>query len=127
MPFTIAYNARLHIIEVTVQQTVRISEVDEVIGEMARLALEHQCFACLTDYREAALLWSTLDIYDTPYRILNLLQQYQLPAHKLRRAVVVKGEAVDFRFYETVARNSRQNVRIFHERELAIAWLIEAT
>ena len=126
MTHTIVYNPGLGIIETTTQGTLTLSEAKEIILEIAQLGKEKNCYLCLSDYREAALDMSTLQIHDLPGVLTNTVNSLGLRPGQFKRAIVVKQSFPDYHFFETVTLNAGQNIRLFHDRDEAKKWLLQA-
>ena len=62
MSHIVTYNPDSQIIEIKFQGNISLDEVVEILSESVRVAKEQNCFLFLSDYREATLKLSTLDI-----------------------------------------------------------------
>jgi hypothetical protein len=78
---------------------------------------------CLSDYREAELDLSVVELYDVPRIISRESASQGLLANKFKRAIVVKRDLQDFSFFETVTLNSGQNAKLFQDLDEAKKWL----
>ena len=125
MTQTTVYNSEAHIIETKFEGKLGLKEAREIISNIAQVAKENRCFLCLSDYRDAELDLTTSDIYNLPKILSDITTLEGLPATIFRRAIVVKRDLEDFRFFETVTRNSMQNVKLFHDIDKAKKWLLE--
>ena len=111
---------------VTMQGDIDNSIINKCRMEAAQLAKQHNCMQFLADLREAVSAVSTIDIYQQPQATsAKLASQGQL-VHKFRRALVVSEKLQDAVFFETVARNQGQNVKVFRDIEAAKKWLSES-
>jgi hypothetical protein len=119
------YDSDLHILELTVQGTLLLPEVRRIISESAQLVTEHNCFLMLSDYRDATLGLSTLEIYQVPKIITEVFTASGVPAYKVKRALVVAKDLSDFGFFETVTVNQAQNARMLRDLGEAKRWLLE--
>ena len=79
----------------------------------------------LSDYRQAELDLSTLDIYLTPRLLAEALAPHGVRASSIKRAIVVSGNLKDFHFFETVTLNTGQDLRMFQDMDAARKWLLE--
>ena len=123
MSHTIAYNSDSHIIEIKFQGDIILSELQELFSESVRIAKEQNCFLFLSDYREATVKLSTLEIHNLPKILSDIFAPYGIPATKLKRALVVAKDLKDYHFFETVTLNSGQNTKIFQDVAEAKEWL----
>ncbi len=123
MPYTISYNAEASIIELNVQGIVTLDGFKEIIFEGARLAKEKECFLILSDFREATIKLSTLEIFYLPAVLTELVVRFGIRASKFRRATVIAREDADATFAETVLINAGQNSRFFKDIDEARKWL----
>ncbi len=115
MSHTIIYNSEMHIIESTFQEGLTFSEVKEFISEGVRIAKEKDCALFLTDYREATLKLSTLEIYEVPKLMQETFASTGLNIRRIRRAVIAAKDLKDYLFYETVTINRGQNAKVFYD------------
>jgi hypothetical protein len=125
MTHTVAYNSELHILELKVQGNLLLPEVRQIISESVQLVKKHNCFLALSDYREATLKLSTLEIYEIPKIIEEIFTASGLPAYKVKRALVVAKDLEDFKFFENITVNRMQNAKLFQEFDEAKKWLLE--
>lgn len=125
MAHTVTYNTDLHAIDMKVYGNLDLSEAKEIISEIIQIGVEKNCFLCLSDYREATVDMSILEIYGVPKIISGMLTQSEISAHKFKRAIVVKKDWKDFHFFETVTLNSGQNAKLFQDIDEAKKWLFE--
>ncbi len=126
MTHTVTFNAELNIVETKVQGDLWPAEAKALTSEIAQAVIQHNCCLCLSDYRQAVLRLSTLDLYEIPKSITKLLKAADIPANKLRRALVVSNKAEDFHFFETVSLNDGQLAKVFQDRDQALSWLYES-
>jgi hypothetical protein len=67
---------------------------------------------------------STLEIFDLPRIIVEILTETGLDVHKFKRVLVVSNDVDDFTFFETVSRNRGQKVTLFRNIDEARSWLL---
>jgi hypothetical protein len=125
VPHTITYNAEEHIIEMKAQGSLTMDEASEIISDMIKFVKERDCHFILSDYREAKLDLSILEIYGLPKMISTLLADSELSAHKIKRALVVEQNSKNFKFFETVTLNNMQWAKLFVAIDKAKQWLLE--
>jgi hypothetical protein len=123
MPYTIIFNPETHVIESKFQGQLTFAEVKGFISEASLVAKEHGCLLFLSDYREAALSLSTMEIYEVPKIMKDTFASLGINANHLKRAVVVANDLDDYLFYETVTVNSGQNAQVFYDIDKAKNWL----
>ncbi len=126
MAQTTVYNAEAHIIETKFEGILDLKEAKEIIAKITDVAKEHNCFLCLSDYRDAELNLTTSEIYNLPKLLSDVTTLHGLSATLFRRALVVRKDLENFHFFETVTLNSMQNARIFHDVGEAKRWLLES-
>lgn len=125
MTHSVTYNRELGIIETRAQGKLMLSEAKEIISEIAQIALEQNCFLCLSDYRKATIEMSTLQIYDIPRILSDIVISFGLHPGKFKRAIIAKESLIDYQFFETVTMNIGQNIRLFQDIDKAKKWLFE--
>ena len=121
MSHTIVYNSEEHIIELKVLGRLTMGEIREIIPQMVSTIKEKDCFSIVSDYREAELNLSTIDIYEVPKMISIALGEFD--GFRLKRALVVTKDLKDFHFFDTVSFNQGQNVKLFQDIVEAKKWL----
>jgi hypothetical protein len=125
MTHTVIYNPALGIIETVAQGNLNLSEAKEIIYEITQIAVDKDCFLCLSDYRKATLAMSTLQIYDIPKILSDIVTSAGLRPSKFKRAVIAEKSSKDYHFFETVTLNMGQHIRLFQDIEEAKKWLFE--
>ena len=124
MTHTVTYNPGLGIIETIAQGKLTLDEAKEIISEITQMAIEQNCFLCLSDYHEATIDMSTLEIYDIPKVLSNMVTSLGLNPSQFKRAILVEKSFEDFHFFETVTLNAGQNIRLFQDTDEAKKWLL---
>lgn len=124
MPHTISYNPQYRMIETKFWGELGMDDARQIIEGILQAAGEHGCFLCLSDYREAILKLSTMQIYEVPRIISDVSNSLGVGAHQFKRALVVKN-LEDFRFFETVTWNQGQTLKLFLDIDEARRWLLE--
>ena len=125
MSYTITHNSEAHVIETKVQGILAWDDARQIISNIIQVAKENNCFLCLSDYREAEIRLTTLEIYDVPKIISDISASQGLRAQDFKRAIIVKRDLKDFHFFETVTLNSGQNAKLFQDIDEAKKWLSE--
>ena len=124
VPHTITYIPEPGIIEVKFTGGITLKEAIALIAEIGPLMKEHDCFLILSDYREAKLKVSTVDIYSVPNLISAKISTTGDSVDGLKRALVIARDQVDFQFLETVSGNRGQETKLFEDVDKAKAWLM---
>ena len=115
--YTVQRSIHPPFIEVVMQGAFDAQTCLVVATEARQAAAKHACNV-LYDVREAALQLSVADQYDWPRRIAA--QQVGTP----KKLAILSNEhtpCVDF--METAAQNAAQNIRVFTDRDRAVAWV----
>jgi len=119
MPNSVMYDAETGLIAIRIQSRIDKSVIRTLASQVARIANEHSCFLVLNDAREATSGLSTVEIYEMPKMLLEILLESGIEIHKFKRAIVVANDIDDFTFFETVSQNRGQNVMAFRDIEEA--------
>ena len=126
MPHSIEYDP-LGIISIKVQGTLTMTVVRNFAMDAVHLAKEKDCFRVLTDLQEAKLRLSMLELYNLPKVLSEIAATTGLQVYQFKRVVITRDDDEELLpFYENVARNRIQNLRLFHDVESAQQWLLEA-
>lgn len=124
MPWVLRYIDDFKIVHTIYTQPVSLDELREAVAANAELATEKDTNLFLGDCSTFDQAGLTLDIYQLGTFIASMNFR-----HNIKEALVVPKEpsvvVEDFRFFETVATNRILNVRLFHDVESAIEWLLE--
>ena len=80
---------------------------------------KYGCDKVLHDCREAKLEFTMSDYFEIP----KIVRQRDLRLG-IRRAIVYQNDAEKWTFYETIAANRGENVRVFTSFEKAKEWLL---
>ena len=124
MPGSVTYDAGEHLIIVTFRGVIDATMTDELISEVMGLAKQHACFRILSDFREACVRFSIMEIFDLPASVREKLEESGFNEAQFKRALVAVQDWNDYYFFETVARNRAHNVMLFRELEEARKWVL---
>jgi hypothetical protein len=124
MLHTITYNSDLGIIEIKFQENVIWKEVKEILWQSAQIAKEQNCYLFLSDFREATMKLSTLELYEFPKILSETFASLEIPTHKIKRAFVVAKDFKDYSFFETVNVNRGYSHKMFQDISEAKKWLL---
>ena len=123
MSHTIIYNSEEHAIESKIQGDFTLDTAKEIMAEFALIAKEKDCVLFLSDYSEATLKLSTMEIHGLPKIILDIFASSGLDVRRFRRALVATKDLKDYLFFETVTANRGQNTKVFYDVDEAKKWL----
>jgi len=124
MSHTITYNSDLGIVEIKFRENVIWKEVKEILWQSAQIAKEQNCFLFLSDFREATMKLSILELYELPKILSETFASLEIPTHKIKRAFVVAKDFKDYSFFETVNVNRGFNHKMFQDISEAKKWLL---
>lgn len=122
MSYRISYLEEHDIIESIFEDTTNLQEIKESTVKGLSLAAEKKCKNFLADCSGLKQGSSILELYS----LGNFYVEINVE-RGTRQAVIlpnVKKIENELRFYETVTRNRGFDVRVFSDREKAIAWLL---
>lgn len=123
MAFTINYLAESRVIEICYIGELSKSELVESLFKAGELGKEKLTTLVLTDCTKMTGGHSFFDLYD----LFALFEEAQVD-HRLKESIVFDAGAPVtevISFFETAALNRGYNVRIFTDREVAMAWLLQ--
>ena len=123
MSHTLTYNPDAHWIETKIQGDLTLKEVKEIFAESTSMVETKNCSLFLSDYREAVLKLSTINLYELPGLLANGFASSEHKASQLKRALVVARDLEDYQFFENVTVNAGQNTKTFYDIDEAKKWL----
>ena len=124
MPYKVEFDES-GFIHATYQGDLNLAGITDLMAAVAHVIKERNCFLVLSDYRQAKLAISIIDLYEIPKLILKRGKEMGVPAQKVKRALIIPASASDkFSFFETVSLNNSQSVRIFTDEGQARNWLL---
>jgi len=123
MAHTITYNPETHFIETKFQGSVASDEMKEIFSEALQIAIEKETFLFLSDFREATINLSTLEIYELPKAMSNTAIQLGLKPYQIKRAIVTNKDFKDSTFSENTNVNNGLRAKFFNDIEEAKKWL----
>jgi hypothetical protein len=122
---SVVYEAEKQLIVIEMTGRIDKTLIKQLASQVAYFSKERNCFLVLNDAREATVSLTTVEIYDLPKVIMEILSATGIEVRKFRRALVVSNGIDDFTFFETVSQNRGQNVTLFRSIDEAISWLLE--
>jgi hypothetical protein len=110
------------ILEVRTIGTIHASGLPDLIQKSINEGRLHSCILFLFDQREARLQVKLEELWQPPRN----LSTFEVST-RTRMALVLRESATkDAHFLEAFNRNRGYNLKVFVNRELAIAWLVES-
>lgn len=126
MPFTIHLDKETGIIRGTITGKINNLVLRQYALEMDKLISTENNKLILSDYRKAFFSFSVLELFHLPEKHKILVDSLGKNIHALKRALLIGKSDDDLaNFFEDVAVNRGQNVRVFTSEEEAIAWLLK--
>ncbi len=126
MTHEITYDPITKIIRIKVTGNILLDEIKQIYIEAIQNAKEEEAFLFLSDYRQAQISLSAVEIYELPRTFVDIAKSAGYNPYHLKRAILPSGKPEDFRFFETVSINSGQSfAKLFQEVDEAIGWLTE--
>lgn len=122
MSHKLTFNLDLRIVYIHYEGTARIDSICKGFVEAILVAESINTFRILSDYREATLELSTLQIYSLPDALSGSRPDSAPWLHKYRHALVATLND-DFRFMQTVLNNRSQIAGLFETIPEAESWL----
>ena len=120
MSHRLHHNPETDCIELTIEGTFDMERLRRIAPEVARLSEQSGCRRILNDMSGATIPLAISDLYDSPRQM-----DAAGVSRTTRRALVVPPDFAQAAFLETVTRNRGHNLRIFADREQALAWLLQ--
>ena len=125
MQFEVSYLEEEKIIVSRLSEYFDWSVAEKMVPALSVLIKDKNCKHILLNFATANMKLSTVSIYMTPEKLASEFMKYGVDIRLLRRAMVVARDEDDFQFLANVTINKSQLLRIFHDEESAIAWLME--
>ena len=125
MQFEVSYLEEEKIIVSRLSEYFDWSVAEKMVPALSVLIKDKNCKHILLNSATANMKLSTVSIYMTPEKLASEFMKYGVDIRLLRRAMVVARDEDDFQFLANVTINKSQLLRIFHDEESAIAWLME--
>jgi len=119
------YNSEEHVIKSKIQGDLTFDEVKQILTEYTSIVKEKGCSLILSDYREATLKLSTMEIHSLPKIMLDMFNSSGVDVRRFKRALVAVKDLKDYLFFETVTVNNGQNAKVFNDIDEAKKWLFE--
>ncbi|MPN13468.1 hypothetical protein SDC9_160789 [bioreactor metagenome] len=125
MEFQVTYLEKEKIIVSRLSEYYDWTVAEKMVPALSVLIKEKSCKHILLNFATANMKLSTINIYMTPDKLATEFLKYGVDIRQLRRAMVVAKDENDYRFLANVTVNQSQLLRIFHDEDSAINWLME--
>jgi len=125
MEFQVTYLEKEKIIVSRLSEYFDWIVAEKMVPALSVLIIEKNCKHILLNFATANMKLSTINIYMTPDKLATEFLKYGVDIRQLRRAMVVAKDENDYRFLANVTVNQSQLLRIFHDEDSAINWLME--
>lgn len=127
MSHIVIYNSELRIVESKLQGDMTLSEVEEIVTKIAKIAKEKDCRLIFTDFRDVSRKLPMWQIYELPNRLKKIFAAFDINVLLYKRANVVAKDLDDYIFHENVMVNRGQNEKVFTDIDTAMGWLMETS
>jgi hypothetical protein len=125
MPWSVEFRHDLNIVETRYEGILRPDELRTAIEKTLELSVKENALLFLGDCSRLEGGHSVVDLY----AMVDMVEVSGV-AHGLREAIIMPSlasPAKDVLFWETAAMNRGFHVRVFPDRDQALAWLLEST
>jgi hypothetical protein len=127
VPFTIEYDKTRQVIIGKITGDIDSNVLKQLVVEMDQFNSHQPVKFSLNDYRDAQFSFSIVELYQLPGKHDNLLRSIGQNVHILKRAILIdKKDAAQAKFFENVAVNQGQKVKLFTEESAAFEWLLNS-
>jgi hypothetical protein len=116
--WTIEHLSKEHILLLKSKGQMDVASANAMVGDIAKAAMEYQCFSHLIDHSETTFAFNLSDYYDRP-----TVNEKLGVSRRFRTAMVFSQLTDDTRFMETVFNNRGYNLRHFTNIDEAKTWL----
>ena len=123
MSLAVKYNAQKAFVESTLSGIVSPAELSQEMVQVAAMSQEHACELFLSDFQDAEIGFSILDVFDLP----DLQDEAGLKKQTARIALLAprsKPGAELARDYEIACMSRGWAVCVFVDRRKALEWLL---
>lgn len=121
MAYTITPSEENQYLICRVSGEITVSSAEQVTMELDRVSRERRIKRFLYDVREAKNVMSNFQNYDYAYKEMSKMNLQR----DVRSAILTEPDDHSHDFVETVMRNAGYSVRLFRDRDTAVAWLCE--
>jgi hypothetical protein len=124
MPYQIKYDPEKQLITGTLCGEINNLVLKEYVLEMEKMLDLSSIQHILSDYREAHFSLSTIQLFRLPDKHDELMNTLGLNVHKFKRALLINEHDLELgKFFENVAMNRGQMVKVFTSESKALQWL----
>ena len=125
MTITIRFNEEKNVIIGKITGVMNKQQLRQYTLEMDQLIHQKETKLILSDYREARFPLSMIDVFNLPDRHNLLLKALGSNVHSYKRALVFDKKDIEMAsFFENVAVNRGQHVKVFLDEADALEWLV---
>ena len=112
MAYQVIYSADEDCVHATIEGVVDLAMAHRYAREIIKQLSAQNCLRVLSDMRQASIQLSTMDLYDLPAWIEEVLEEAGVN-RAVKRALVVAKDFSEYRFFETVSRNHGHLLEVF--------------
>jgi hypothetical protein len=125
MSFTISYDVENKIIRGKVTGKIDLNLLKQYTVEMDHAESVYRGIYFLSDYRDAQISFSVIELFELPEKHQHFLTTLGLQIFSFKRALLMNQKDLESaNFYETVAQNRGQRVKVFTDESAAVKWLL---
>ncbi len=125
MQITVEFDENNQVIRGKISGNVDRAILRQYVQESKNLIKQKKTSLVLSDYREAIFPFSVLEVFTLPEQHSKMMNSLGLNIHGIKRALLFKRNASELAsFFEDVAVNRGQKVKVFYDESEAIQWLI---
>lgn len=122
----VKYDSENGVVETFLSGVVSAAELNTETVKAAALAREHNCDLFLSDYSDAEMDFSIVDVFELP----DLQRGLGMSRENTRAAVVVPTTSSEIelaRDYEIACMSRGWVAKVFKDRKIALAWLLDSS
>ncbi len=123
MTTSVTYNQENNYILVVLEGTINNSVIESIRSDVIVLVKKHQCFKIIVDLKMANNELSISDIFWQADATTKKLGAEGMKNPSLKRAIIVEKGNTKAEFFEMVANNRGQQVKLFESLEEAELWI----
>lgn len=119
------YDDELKIITVEYGGKLSMRDLEKGSADGARLILAHDCYRVLVDISRVRFDMVQFSVMDLPATFARVMARSNIELGLVKRALLVRQINEDHLYIENVAIKRGNWVRLFDDRDQAVAWLQE--
>jgi hypothetical protein len=126
MPYSITFDHDRRIIRGKVTGKINQNLIWQYAIEMKTMIEQEKVNLILSDYREAQISFSMVEIFNIPDQHNEVLSSVGMNVHALKRAILFNNRKHDLvQFFENVVINRGHYMKTFGDESEALAWLLK--